>query len=192
MGEPGWHQGRRRCVCCPVVACYLTVHCSRPSTRYAACRRLNSSVRLAVYERPTGSVEPPAGGGLECQFAPDYDPFAIAGSYHRPNTFSKRERIVNTLLAVMLIAYGTCGIMAGNLYVPGKYTSGVNLQGVAAWLMYGAILSGSASLLSVVVDHYDRRNNELMYASFKRFTSRLGWLLLMSAGLYHVWLGFKP
>jgi hypothetical protein len=38
-------------------------------------------------------------------------------------------------------------------------------------------------MMSVVVDHYDKRNNEINYKRFARTTEALGWALLWAAFL---------
>jgi hypothetical protein len=77
----------------------------------------------------------------------------------------------------------------GDMYLPGKQTSGAHLFGTAAWLMFGAILCAFAVLLSLVVDHYDRRNNEHHYWWFKRCASIVGWIFF---GAALVWGLFGP
>jgi hypothetical protein len=43
--------------------------------------------------------------------------------------------------------------------------------------MYAAMLCACAVLLSVVVDHYDRSNNETNYRRFAQIGKVLGWYL---------------
>ncbi|MGQ4661623.1 hypothetical protein [Lysobacter sp. F6437] len=52
---------------------------------------------------------------------------------------------------------------------------GVHLHDVPAWIMYGAIICACTVLLSVVLDHYDRRNNEKHYRMFASIGEFLGW-----------------
>ncbi len=49
------------------------------------------------------------------------------------------------------------------------------------WLLVASLLAGAAVLLSVVIDHYDRRDNERWYQHFKRGAIFLGLLLLASS-----------
>ena len=113
-------------------------------------------------------------------FPPGFDPFAPSGEttkLHTPNSFSIKERIERSLLAVALLAYGTFGVYKDDLYMPGKYGRGIHLHGTSAWILYAAMLCGAAVLASVVIDHYDRRNNEHKYLAFQRYTKVLGWTL---------------
>jgi hypothetical protein len=41
--------------------------------------------------------------------------------------------------------------------------------------MYGAIICACLVMLSVVVDHYDKRNNERSYTFFADLFTYLGW-----------------
>ena len=47
--------------------------------------------------------------------------------------------------------------------------------------MYGAMICAALVLMSVVVDHYDRRNNEGQYRTFARIFQILGWTLFATA-----------
>lgn len=83
-----------------------------------------------------------------------------------PNEIPFQTRARNIFLSLALIAYGTYGLWINDLYVPGKHGRGIHFHGIAAEVMYTAFLSGCLVLLSAVVDHYDRRNNELQYKHF--------------------------
>ena len=67
-----------------------------------------------------------------------------------PNHIPSSERIKNIIFSLALCAYGTYGVWGNDLY----------LHGIPAWVLYGAILCACLVMLSVVVDHYDKRNNE--------------------------------
>ncbi len=45
---------------------------------------------------------------------------------------------------------------------------------------------------SVVVDHYDERDNELNYKLFARWTFILGWVLLVLAFVVHIFIPSTP
>jgi hypothetical protein len=56
--------------------------------------------------------------------------------------------------------------------------------------MYAAMVCACAVLLSVVADHYDRRNNEINYRRFARIGKISGWLLFfLSLALYALGFG---
>jgi hypothetical protein len=95
----------------------------------------------------------------------------------KPNHIPAGERVWHGLLSVLLTGYGAYGLWVDDLYLPGKRGPGIHLHGLAAWVMALAMLCAVASLLSVVVDHYDRRNNETGYKAFARLTAIAGWVL---------------
>lgn len=51
------------------------------------------------------------------------------------------------------------------------------MHGEPMWIMLGAFACAVANLLSIVIDHYDRRNNEINYRRFAKVTRILGWVL---------------
>ena len=112
---------------------------------------------------------------------------------YTPNHIPRSERFLNVLYAVVIIAFGVIGLTTGDLLLPGKRTSGPNgvaLQGLPAWLMYAAMICACVVLLSVVVDHYDRRNNEINYRRFAQIGKVLGWsLCFLSLALYAFGVG---
>jgi hypothetical protein len=95
----------------------------------------------------------------------------------------------NLILSAVLLAYGGIGIWIDDLYIPGR-TRGVHLHDVPARVMYAAMICAALNLLSVVIDHYDIRNNETNYRLFARITQVLGWILFglslaLSLFVYH-------
>lgn len=101
------------------------------------------------------------------------EPIDVEMSY-TPNHISVGERILHVVLSLGLISYGLIGFLKDDLYMPAK-RGGFHLHGASALLMFMAMLSASAVLLSVVVDHYDKRNNERYYYLFARLGEVAGW-----------------
>lgn len=104
------------------------------------------------------------------------DPAKWAG----PNHIPFGTRLWNIVCSVFLIVYGTYGLYIDDITIPSKRGS-VHLSGQAAWFLYGAMLCAAANLVAVVVDHFDRRNNELSYLHFSAATQWLGWALFIAA-----------
>lgn len=142
-----------------------------------------------MYNRPSGLPEPKP--PKLHQFPVLDDPPICADEDHVPNHFSVRERIGNLVLALTLLAYGLLSLSIDDMYLPGKYTSGIHLHGAAAWLMFGALLSSAAVLIALVIDHYDRRNNERRYVWFKRGASVAGWSFFSAALIWDFWRSFQ-
>ena len=143
-----------------------------------------------MYERPTGNPSEDKNFGMSKKFPEGYDPTAMAGSYHVPNSFSRKERITNSIIGLLLFAYGTYGVWQNDIWLPGKRTSGIHFHGIAAWFCYGAILAGVAMLLCIVVDHYDKRKNEHKYAAFKQKSGQIGTTLFIGAIVWHLYEAF--
>ena len=94
---------------------------------------------------------------------------------YTPNHIPEKERITLTIFSVLLFAYGTYGVWANDLYIPGKRSRGIHLHDVPAWIMYGAMITACLVMLSIVIDHYDRRNNETNYRAFAEAGKYAGW-----------------
>jgi len=92
-----------------------------------------------------------------------------------PNEIPREERRNNILFSTLLFAYGSYGVWVNDLYIPGKRSRGVHLHDVPAWIMYAAMICACVVMLSVVVDHYDRRNNERHYRAFAEVGKFVGW-----------------
>lgn len=92
-----------------------------------------------------------------------------------PNVIPEEERRANIIFSVLLFAYGSYGVWVNDLYIPGKRSRGVHLHDVPAWIMYAAMICACVVMLSVVVDHYDRRNNERHYRTFAEAGKFVGW-----------------
>ena len=100
---------------------------------------------------------------------------------YTPNRIPSGERMVNTVFSAALLLYGAFGLAIDDLYIPGKRGHGVHLHGSPAWIMYCAFIFASLNLMSVVIDHYDTRDNEINYKVFARVTQVLGWILFFAA-----------
>ena len=94
---------------------------------------------------------------------------------YTPNHIPAKERIGHIVFSMLLFCYGSYGVWVNDLYVPGKRSRGIHLHDVPAWIMYGAIITACLVMLSVVVDHYDHRNNETRYRLFARIGKYVGW-----------------
>jgi len=110
---------------------------------------------------------------------------------HNPNHIPPNERKWNIILSIVLILIGSMALMADDLPITGRgfgrwssgHSSTVHFHGETLWLFFGAVICASANMMSVVVDHYDKRNNEINYKRFARTTEALGWALLWAAFL---------
>ena len=102
-------------------------------------------------------------------------------AFDSPNHIPAGVRGWNIFLSIILLSYGTFGVLVDDLYIPGRHTKGLHFHGEPAWIMYGAMICAVLNLLSVVVDHYDGRNNEVNYRRFAKVTQIAGWALFGTA-----------
>lgn len=93
-----------------------------------------------------------------------------------PNEIPLGERVRHIIFSLLLLSYGAYGLWVNDLYVPGR-RRGIHLHDAPAWVMSGAITCACIVLLSVVIDHHDRRNNERHYRTFAFVGAVIGWSL---------------
>ncbi len=103
-----------------------------------------------------------------------------------PNHIPSAERWWNVGLSLLILAWGAYGLFADDLIVPTKRGNGIHLLGTAAVIMFCAMVASVLNLLSVVLDHFDIRNNELMYRRIAFGMQALGWSLFAAAIIFHV------
>lgn len=103
------------------------------------------------------------------------------GTVYEPNFIALTTRYMNIALSVVLIVYGAYGLSVGSIPVSSRSSGTVMLYGWAAWALVAAIVAASANMLSVVVDHYDARNNQHQYVRFARTAAQIGWLFFLVA-----------
>ncbi len=87
-----------------------------------------------------------------------------------PNRVPLLFRIYLVGLALVMLVYGASGFWNNKLELSTSKGGGGRLvfHDRPAWLLASAIIIGAVLLLSVVVDHYDRRNNESRYQAFRK------------------------
>jgi len=100
---------------------------------------------------------------------------------YTPNHIPEEERLKCLFFSLGLIIYGTIGVYIDDLYIPGKRSRGLHFHGVPMWVLYFAFLFAAMNLLSVIVDHYDKRNNETNYKKFAQVTRYIAATLFFAA-----------
>lgn len=122
-----------------------------------------------------------------------YGYIAADGTYV-PNRVALKTRITNCLLSLGIVAYGYWGISRDDLIVPISKRTASHFHDISAWIMYAAMLCASVHLVAVVIDHYDRRNNEHLYQRLGELSKKIGWGLFGIAfivGLTHHQIDFR-
>lgn len=98
---------------------------------------------------------------------------------YKPNHIPLSERITNITLSIALFTYSTNSLLTNDFYFPGRNSGGRHYHGESVWILYAAFICGVFNLLSVIIDHYDKRNNVKRYKLFARITQFSGWTLLI-------------
>ncbi len=104
---------------------------------------------------------------------------------YTPNKIALSERVACALLSVFLTVYGGYGLYKNDLYISAR-RGGVHFSNEPAWLMYGAFVCGCIVMISVIVDHYDERNNERGYRIFRNVFKYIGFGLSCFAALWNL------
>ena len=99
----------------------------------------------------------------------------------KPNSYSKSKRILNILLIFFLLAYGLYGIYSGELYLPLGRRTEVILFGDSIYIAFSSFILGIIYLLTEIVDHYDKRDNENIYLRVKAGYQVFGLLIFIYA-----------
>lgn len=131
------------------------------------------------------AMQAPAPTSTEEAEDPEPQPQYDACGRYIPNQIPVGERAIHVALSLVLLAYGGLGVWINDLYIPGK-RKGLHLHDVPAWIMYGAIICACLVMLSVVIDHYDRRNNERHYREFAKASGYIGWTLFGFSALWAI------
>jgi hypothetical protein len=99
-----------------------------------------------------------------------------------PNHIPATERWVYFALSVFIICWGTFGLWADDLIVPiSKRGDAIHFHGTSAVIMFCAMLAAVLNLLTIIIDHFDIRNNELTYRRIAFGTQVAGVLLFATA-----------
>ena len=93
---------------------------------------------------------------------------------YQPNQIPLKERILCCVLSVILISYGIVGLVNDDLYIPRRH-GGFHLHGFPMILMIIAMACASIAMLLVVIDHYDRRDNERYYRQVSLIVQGIAW-----------------
>ncbi|MGR6837951.1 hypothetical protein ACU5DF_02705 [Aliivibrio wodanis] len=118
------------------------------------------------------------GYGKELRFIP--------GKNYKPNELPKHLRITFISIALLFFLYGVYGVYVNGLYIPGKRSDGVLLKDESALIMLGAFICFGLSLISIVVDHYDKRDNEYNYQLVLRTLTSFSWVLGVCAIMWNM------
>lgn len=104
----------------------------------------------------------------------------------QPNKIPFLTRVYYFFASLFLLIYGTFGLYNDDIYIPGKRSNGIHFHGYAAIVIYVVFLFAVSNMISVIIDHFDQRDNEISYSSFAQKTSIIAWTLFFIACIMHV------
>lgn len=115
-------------------------------------------------------------------------------AYHASNSYPAVVRLVCLILSVLLLTYAIMSIYRDDFPFPimRRYQKIriAHLHGYAAWALFLACLAVASNLLSYIVDHYDKRNNERSYRQYAKVSARIGLFLFFCAMMLQTFLSF--
>jgi hypothetical protein len=91
---------------------------------------------------------------------------------YTPNHISLDTRAAYLVASSLIIAYAVASLVRDDFYIwlPTRRGSNLSehLHGTAAWFAALAAFAAASNLLAVVIDHYDKRNNETNYRLYAK------------------------
>jgi uncharacterized membrane protein len=106
---------------------------------------------------------------------------------YTPNSVPLEKRRANIASAIALVVYGLIALARNDLYFPlRKASRGIHFHDQSLWLIEVAIALAVISLLTVVADHYDRRDNESLYRQTEAWSRRFAIVLFFLALLMNL------
>ena len=102
-----------------------------------------------------------------------------------PNEVPARVLVGRSIIAILLIAYSGYGIWHGELTIPLKNSSIVVYE-TSLWILVSACLCACLELMTLVIAHFDKRDNEMMYYKFASVAQSLSISLFILALIWSV------
>lgn len=104
---------------------------------------------------------------------------------YRPNRIRLRARVFVAFFAAILIAYGVHGLFIDDIFIPGRRSAGIHFQGLPAICLFSAMCLAASAYIALIVDHYDRRDNEATYQKIVNVLCLLALVAFVCANLLH-------
>ncbi len=87
---------------------------------------------------------------------------------HTPNHVPFGLRLIYSLAGVTWLSWAMIGLLSGHMFFLVSRKGPIHFTGIPALMFSGAVLASAAACAVVIVDHYDRRDNEDSYRRFRR------------------------
>jgi hypothetical protein len=106
-----------------------------------------------------------------------------------PNKIPAGIRFYSIAISVCLVSYGIRGVLKNDLYLPGRRGRGIHLHDFSTVLCLISFTLVGITVTSVILDHYDKRDNEKGYFRFQKRSLFLALLFFVLAGFREFFLG---
>jgi len=110
---------------------------------------------------------------------------------YRPNEVPLSTRVIFLISGLGLIIYAIVGLVKGSLWIFGTRGRSMLLSASPMWLMAIAFFLAAANIISDVVDHMDKRDNEKKYQKFRETTKILAWAFFIGALVLNIYLSIN-
>jgi hypothetical protein len=91
-----------------------------------------------------------------------------------PNSVPAIRRWVQASISFSLMSYGVYGLWIDDISMPTKRGM-LHFHGFEAIILFLCIVCFAAHFFAIVVDHFDKRDNEIRYRSFENWIAFVGW-----------------
>lgn len=95
-----------------------------------------------------------------------------------PNKYPKGGLISLAILSAILLVQVVLGLIYGEVVIGTRTLTYMRFHGAAAWAMCGVLFFFAVSLITLVVDHFDKRPNEDMYRRISLHSKDIAWVLI--------------
>jgi len=102
-----------------------------------------------------------------------------------PNEISREDLTTNIVLSLILLGYGGYSLSIGQIWIPVKKIV-ITLYGTPLLIMLASIVCAIILMLTLVADHYDKRDNEMTYYKVASSIRALGITLFVLALIWAV------
>lgn len=106
---------------------------------------------------------------------------------YTPNFVPLKNRLFCFVGALFLLIYGGYGLSNNHISVRfWRARRPIHLYDEAALIMYAAFVCASIVMIFVIIDHYDKRDNELRYQTIYQIFTLLGISLFAASFAYYL------
>lgn len=107
---------------------------------------------------------------------------------YTPNHVPLLTRIIFLFSGLGLIIYTIVGLSKGSIWIFGTGGRSMMLYSSPMWLMALSFFLAASNLLSDVIDHMDKRDNEKSYEKYREISKIAAWICFIGALALNIYL----